>query len=681
MSLVNPGSREIALGLTQAVRPVLGPGAPPVQRLAARDVAQLLGLKGLDAALAELDRFAGALWPDRIAHMAARIARVTAEAEAQGSVTAFYAADSELAAHAAHVAAQDWSAASDPATPAQVTLALADQLADVALEKRAALALERVSLAVAASLRAALDWLGADELAPIEAQVQDTALTLTCAVAHPGGIAPAAAILASVEGSLLPESGRWAIRVPLHAERASYLLVRQGHLSIALPWHSVARLRMFSQAERAQLVEPQLASFVPGIAFPGERPAALVALGLKRAWCVVDRIVWRIAAEAEQSDAGPFAPANTSVRLEGGERFWVLPPAWSLRDVLPVEAPAPEARSRASRASALPVAPEPAAALAPAAAFESLLSLQSEPIAADTLAAMRAEVDRALGRLEAPMTVLDAGHVEPQDLPAQAPEPESAPSPGIATLSAWETVELLAFEDEADTTAPAALPTAPLAPPPAAGTPNDFAPPKAQVMPSDPTPSRMISARLEVLRPESVQALGTPPPSFTPPRPAPTRPVPPPVSAATTPIPSAPPVATPAPARGRGSEPLRALVVDDSLVARVFLTRLLERRGYQVEQAANAAECWSLLPEQRWSALFIDVALPDARGGEHVADVVRYASNAGSPPVIVLTRDAAEATEAIAAGAHSNLHKPFDAETIDLLLHTLPAMPTTENPR
>ena len=190
------------------------------------------------------------------------------------------------------------------------------------------------------------------------------------------------------------------------------------------------------------------------------------------------------------------------------------------------------------------------------------------------------------------MPVLDAGDVEPQDLPAQAPEPESAPSPGIATLSAWETVELLAFEDEAETTAPAASPTAPLAPAPAAGTPNDFAPPKAEVMQSDPTPSRMISTRLEVLRPESVQALGTPPPGFAPPRPAPTRPVPPPVSAATTSIPSAPPVATPAPARGRGSEPLRALVVDDSLVARVFLTRLLERRGYQVEQAASATECW-----------------------------------------------------------------------------------------
>ena len=155
----------------------------------------------------------------------------------------------------------------------------------------------------------------------------------------------------------------------------------------------------------------------------------------------------------------------------------------------------------------------------------------------------------------------------------------------------------------------------------------------------------MFSAHLEVLRPESVQALGEP-------------------------------LALVAAARER--EPLRALVVDDSLVARVFLTRLLERRGYVVEQAADAAECWSLLPEQRWSALFIDVALPDANGRQHIADVVRYAIGHGGAPVVALIRDDVDAGEAHAGGARSSLRKPFEADTIDLLLQTLPIPPTTE---
>jgi CheY-like chemotaxis protein len=123
--------------------------------------------------------------------------------------------------------------------------------------------------------------------------------------------------------------------------------------------------------------------------------------------------------------------------------------------------------------------------------------------------------------------------------------------------------------------------------------------------------------------------------------------------------------------------------VDDSLVARVFLTRLLERRGYIVEQAADAAECWSLLPEQEWAVLLIDVALPDARGRQHVADIVAFGAQSGGVPVVALTRDAAEEREALMAGAVASLRKPFEATAVDDLLHLLPMKHphTPESPR
>lgn len=647
---MNPGNREIAFGLTQAVRPALTPGASAVQRLAAREVAQLLGLNGLHASLALLERFAGVAWPGDVTHLAARITRITADAEGDTGVTAFYAADVELAAYAAHLQSQEWSAPAHADAPALATLSLSDQLADLAIDHPALLERERVTPAVAASLRAALEWLGAGERGPIEAHVQDTALTLTAAVAHAGGIAPAAAVLASIEGSLLPEGERWTMRLPLHAARGSYLLVRQGHLSLALPWHAVARLRMLGAEQRATLAEPVLAPFVPGITFAGERPAALLALGLQRAWCVIDRIVWRIAAEPERDDGGPFTSATQTVRLEDGERFWILPPAWCLRDVTPLDAPPPAPRARVN----IETGTETARALESFEApplFELLRSEAPEPIAQETLAALRAQVDAAMERLEPPAPVASTSAAAPVPDPGQVQglqgprsQPPVAPASDSGVISAWDALEQLVFDAPATAPIPAPAPASELAPAPTAPTSSD---------------SRIFSARLEVLRPESVQRLDAPAPPVPPRAPAPT------------PAPQAQaPVATSRPARP--AAPPRALVVDDSLVARVFLTRLLERRGYVVEQAADAAECWTLLSEQEWSLLLIDVALPDAQGREHIADIVAFAQGRGGVPVVALTRDASEERDALAAGATSSLRKPFESIAVDDLLHLLP---------
>jgi CheY-like chemotaxis protein len=446
---------------------------------------------------------------------------------------------------------------------------------------------------------------------------------------------------------------------------------------------------MASEEERANLNEPVLAPFVPGIAFAGERPAALLALGLQRAWCVVDRIVWRIAAEPERDDGGPFTSATRSVRLDDGERFWVLPPAWCLRDVTPLQAPPPAPRPRMSTAPALVETHEAFKAheaheahearepYTPAPMFELLRSQEPEPIAEETLAQLRAQVDEALGRLEPVSPVSPVSPVPP------VPPVPPAPAAQTSVISAWDALDQLTFESPAAPPEGALEPAAEAIPAPAPVAP---APAPAPVVDAPaPGSSRIFSARLEVLRPESVQRLdapvAAPPAPITPIMPpttvAPSAPIPPPTTIA----PSAlvPPPAPIAHAPG----PRRALLVDDSLVARVFLTRLLERRGFIVEQAADAAECWTLLPEQEWAVLLIDVALPDARGGQHIADVVAFANQSGGVPVVALTRDSGEEREALMAGAVASLRKPFESTAVDDLLHLLPTKhpPTPESPR
>jgi hypothetical protein len=319
MSASQPGAREVAIGLTEALRPALVEGAPSIAIAAACDVAQLMGFEGLAAALTELARHASAPapWPADVRHVAHRIARVVGAAERDGDLLPFHESDRELGTLAAQLAATEWSAPTAASGGGLATIAADEAFAGLALEASPEALRARMTMTVASAVRAAIDWLGADESPRVTLEVHDTALTLSVTATHAGGIGPAGAVLAAVEGSLGREAdGRWTIRVATSTERSSYLLLRQGRYGVALPWHAVARLRMFAAHELELREEPRLAPLSTGYATAGEMPAALVALGLARAWFVADRIVWRMAARAAEADVpGPLAGVTRVIEV------------------------------------------------------------------------------------------------------------------------------------------------------------------------------------------------------------------------------------------------------------------------------------------------------------------------------------------------------------------------------
>ena len=102
---------------------------------------------------------------------------------------------------------------------------------------------------VAAALRAALDWLlgeGAPRPRPSFAS-DGQALEVTCEGIVYAGLHPAAEVLGSVGAHLGPAGNRpnaWTVRVPVATERETFLMVEQGDLQLAIPWHAVARVRL-----------------------------------------------------------------------------------------------------------------------------------------------------------------------------------------------------------------------------------------------------------------------------------------------------------------------------------------------------------------------------------------------------------------------------------------------------
>ena len=573
-------AREIATGLAAAVRSAIAtarhPEAPTAASLAwaaAADIAELLDLPGL-AALLTACTGAPATAPASLERALNRLARLADETESRGDVGAFARADRELATLAASAGlawraavTEESTASPTPASPGPGSSAPAETpvaedvrsldvlLTDFAFDDPAAVAKATVVLPVAAGLRAALDWIAADAGGRLHVEMQDAALTLVARAAHEGGLGAAGAVLGLTGGALFPEpDGRWALRVPLHAAKPAYLLARQGELSLALPWHAVAKLKITDEASRGAMTEPSLEPW-SALARPrGERPAALLALGLLRAWLHLDHIVWRVFARPEPAEAIDAVPGGRLVvRTEEGEEYRVVDVAEALHAVPPLHTPPPAPRMH-----------------------------PAEVAAGERLAPAPEAVAIAL-----------------------VPEPAAAPAP-------------VAVE--------AKKPAAPV-----------------------------------VLGAEFVRALGSP-------------------AGAVVATP-APPAVTPAPEPSAAREPVapapraaitRVLVVDDSLVARMELGRVLERHGWEVEWVETAAEMWSVLPENEWAIVFVDVSLPDARGRAHLktlADRQRTARRRFE--VVALTRDASDERLVHDAGITRMLRKPFAPGAVERAVREL----------
>jgi CheY-like chemotaxis protein len=460
-----------------------------------------------------------------------------------------------------------------------------------------------------------VDWLvGEHPAARIELRAGDSVLEVTLPRVDPGGLRAATEVLGAVQGNLGPEpDGTWRARVPAFETRACYLMVVQAGVPLAIPWHAVLKVRMVG----ATHLEPRWRHPLPLVAEPpaaagaaaGGLPLVLVAHGRKRAWLIADRVVWRMVAEREVGGAAPPLPGLAErVRTDEGEHWWVADPGWLLR-----YAEAPPLPDEPRAASGRPGAAEPGVA----------------PDAGRSPAAPGAD------RSDAAM--------------------HGRPSPGSDMAIAG----------------PAAVPAGDPDEMPYAATPADAsrAPGAAEELPDD-------LAHLPELGEGDIEPLGVPiahePPGTQPDAGAAEGAAPPPAPRAVEEPPGGPPRERRAVPRGRervpGPHGRRALVAEDSITARIFLARMLEQRGFEVETVDTAAALEMALERGRFDVACIDIELPDARGEPLLAGLVE---RFGGATLVALTRDAEDVEAAARAGVHRALRKPFDDTQLQRLLAQL----------
>lgn len=118
----------------------------------------------------------------------------------------------------------------------------------------------------------------------------------------------------------------------------------------------------------------------------------------------------------------------------------------------------------------------------------------------------------------------------------------------------------------------------------------------------------------------------------------------------------------------QGRKPL-ALVVDDSLSIRKYLSSLLMQKGYATETARNGYEALELLNKQEFDIMVTDLEMPRLSGYELI-ETLRYDQRFTGFPIIVLTGRAGENFRQLTAelGADAYIIKPFkDRELFEQL--------------
>ena len=121
------------------------------------------------------------------------------------------------------------------------------------------------------------------------------------------------------------------------------------------------------------------------------------------------------------------------------------------------------------------------------------------------------------------------------------------------------------------------------------------------------------------------------------------------------------------------------LIVDDDKLTRWSVSRVLTRGGYQVQEAATAADGLAAIAGDRPDAVLLDIVLPD---GDGFSALRRIQEMHPRLPVILITAHGSEETARMARdlGARGHLIKPCNPAELYATLALALDQPTSPDP-
>jgi two-component system chemotaxis response regulator CheY len=111
----------------------------------------------------------------------------------------------------------------------------------------------------------------------------------------------------------------------------------------------------------------------------------------------------------------------------------------------------------------------------------------------------------------------------------------------------------------------------------------------------------------------------------------------------------------------------RVLVVDDSSLVRLYYRSILEKAGFEVEQAINGIEAMERALSQPFDLVIVDINMPRMDGFSFLRALRRSGTDAATLPALMISTEAEtqDIAAARAAGANFYLVKPVaEAELV-----------------
>jgi len=116
------------------------------------------------------------------------------------------------------------------------------------------------------------------------------------------------------------------------------------------------------------------------------------------------------------------------------------------------------------------------------------------------------------------------------------------------------------------------------------------------------------------------------------------------------------------------------LLAEDNEINQLVAVRMLEKRGFRVDVAANGREALEMCRRRRYKAVFMDCQMPELDGYETTAEIRRREGSDRRVPVIALTANTmkGDREKCLAAGMDDYVGKPIESGALnDAITRTL----------
>ena len=111
---------------------------------------------------------------------------------------------------------------------------------------------------------------------------------------------------------------------------------------------------------------------------------------------------------------------------------------------------------------------------------------------------------------------------------------------------------------------------------------------------------------------------------------------------------------------------LKVLVTEDEAINRMYISTILERNGWDIDEAGDGVEAVELIEKNQYDVVLMDISMPRLNGIDATIKIRKDEKDGEHLPVIALTAHAfpADRKKFLDAGMDDVVVKPLNEETL-----------------